>query len=150
MELIFIWFLIIHVIRILMNWKCFLKHWEGPSLDPTYRNYVWTLLADLLFGAGILHGWYFICFDLTFYTCIILIPSFISMYIMTLHCIYCTFQSRTLACWLMLSVATTTMNKVYLILSGLKDQVYYLNYLSCNIRSCVFSTYPNPFWWLWE
>ena len=97
--------------------KFFLKHWEGPSLDPTYRNYVWTLLADLLFGAAVLHGWYFICFDLTFYTCIILIPSFISMYTMTLHCIYCTFQSRILACWLMLSVAKTTINKVYLILS---------------------------------
>ena len=96
--------------------KFFLKHWEGPSLDPTYRNYVWTLLADLLFGAGVLHGWYFICFDLTFYTCIILIPSFISMYTMTLHCIYCTFQSRILACWLMLSVAKTTINKVHLIL----------------------------------
>ena len=97
----------------------FLKHWEGPSLDPTYRNYVWTLLADLLFGAGVLHGWYFICFDLIFYTSIILIPPFISMYIMTLHCIYCTFQSRILACWLMLSVAKTTINKVYLILSDL-------------------------------
>ena len=36
----------------------FLKHWEGPSLDPTYRNYVWALLADLLFGTGVLHGWY--------------------------------------------------------------------------------------------
>ena len=99
--------------------KFFLKHWKGPSLDPTYRNYVWTLLADLLFGAGVLHGWYFICFDLIFYTCIILIPPFISMYIMTLHCIYCTFQSRILACWLMLSVAKTTINKVYLILSYL-------------------------------
>ena len=98
----------------------FLKHWEGPSLDPTYRNYVWTLLAGLLFGAGVLHGWYFICFDLIFYTCIILIPSFIPiMYIMTLHCIYCTFQRRILACWLMLSVAKTTINKVYLILSYL-------------------------------
>ena len=97
--------------------KFFLKHWGAASLDPTYRNYAWTLLADLLFGAGVLHGWYFICFDLTFYICIILIPSFISMYIMTLHCIYCTFQSRILACWLMLSVAKTTINKVYLILS---------------------------------
>ena len=80
--------LIIHVIWILMNWNFCLKHWEGQSLDPTYRNYVWTLLTDLLFGAGVLHGWYSICFDLTFYTCIILIPSFISMYIMTLHCVY--------------------------------------------------------------
>ena len=97
--------------------KFFLRHWEGPSLDPTYRNYIWTLLANLLFGAGVLHGWYFICFDLTFYTCIILISSFIFMYIVTLHCIYCTFQSRILACWLMLSVAKTTINKVYLILS---------------------------------
>ena len=99
--------------------KFFLKHWEGPSLDPTYQNYVWTLLADLLFGACVLHGRYFICFDLTFYTCIILIPSFISMYRMTLHCIYCTVQSRILACWLMLSVAETTINEVYLILSYL-------------------------------
>ena len=97
--------------------KFFLKLWEGPSLDPTYRNYVLTLLADLLFGAGVLHGWYFICFGMTFYTCIILIPPFISMYILTLHCIYCTFQSLILACWLMLSVAKTTINKVYLILS---------------------------------
>ena len=43
--------------------KKFLKHWEGPSVDPTYRNYVWTLLADLLFGVDVLHVWYFICFE---------------------------------------------------------------------------------------
>ena len=76
MEWIFIWFWLYMWYG---SWwiDFFLKHWEGASLDPTYRNYVWTLLADLLFGAGVLHGWYFICFDLIFYPCIILTPSFI-------------------------------------------------------------------------
>ena len=71
-----------------------------------------------------------------FYTCIILIPSFISMYIMTLHCIYCTFQSRILACWLMLSVAKTTINKIYLILP-------YLMSLSLNELNQVLSWFDE-------
>ena len=140
MEWLFYLILCLHMIRILMNWTFFLKHWEGPSFDLTYRNYVWTLLAHLLHGAGVLHGWCFICFDLTFYTCIILIPSFISVYRMTLHCIYCTFQSRILTCWLMLSVSKTTINKSYLILSCLILSYLILSYLILTICGTARST----------
>ena len=74
----------------------FLKLWEGPSLDPSYRNYVWTFVgwSIFLFAVVDILGWYFWYFyfyhfdhisrDFVFHH-----ESF--MYKMTLHCIFLHF-----------------------------------------------------------
>ena len=108
--------------------RSFLKQWEGPSLDPSYRNYVWTFIADLffyfLFGVVDILEWYFYFY---FYTLWLYLMWFcFSSWVFYVHndlalYIFALPRSRILAYWLMLSVVKTTINKVYLILSYLKD-----------------------------
>ena len=100
--------------------KHFLKQWEGPSLDPSYRNYVWTFVGWSIF---IWSSWYlgdifiFIFTHFDYISCEFVFHHESFMYIMTLHCIFFALpQSRILAYWLMLSVVKTTINKVYPIL----------------------------------
>ena len=105
----------------------FLKIWEGPSLDPSYRNYVWTFVgwSIFLFAVVDILGWYFYFWYFYFYTLwpyltwfcfspwVFYVHNDLALYIFALP------QSRILAYWLMLSDVKTTINKVYLILSYL-------------------------------
>ena len=39
--------------------RSFLKQWEGPSLDPSYRNYAWTFIGWSIFIRPSLDGMYY-------------------------------------------------------------------------------------------
>ena len=95
----------------------FLQCWEGPKFDPSYRNCVWSVLADL---CVFFCGKRYIYVDLIFmYVLIRLFTRCVStcfMHILTLH-YFAHIHSRILSFWLMLSVVKTTSNKFHLILS---------------------------------
>ena len=98
----------------------FRKQWEGPRLDPFYRNYVWTFIGWSIF-IFIWSSWYtwvlfytlwlylmWFCFS----SWVFYVHNDLALYILALP------RSRILAYWLMLSVVKTTIDKVYLILSS--------------------------------
>ena len=97
--------------------RSFLKQWEGPSLDPSYRNYVWTFIGWSIFIWSSWYTW------VIFYTLWLHLMWFcVSPWVFYVHndlalYIFALPRSRILAYWLMLSVVKMTINKVYLILS---------------------------------
>ena len=94
-----------------------LKQWEGPSLEPSYWNYVWTFIGWSFFIWSSWYTWVIYLYTLWLYLMWLCFSSWVfyvhndlALYIFALS------RSHILAYWLMLSVVKTTINKVYLIL----------------------------------
>ena len=90
---------------------------EISSLDPSYRNYVWTFIGWSIFIWSSWYTWIYFytlwlyLMWLRFSSWVFYVHDDLALYIFALS------RSRILAYWPMLSVVKTTINKVYLIVS---------------------------------